>query len=661
MAGRRSHTACHFLTASCTQPFRQVHRPAGVYASIVRLPFIVFVSTCCLIPISSNADSSSFKELSPERVAAIAGMLPDAPAGFGKPITDRDFWKAPKTLARTQDAVSRATPLLDKEFPPWSDELYLDFSKTGRRPPAEAMIRARGAWLEPLVTAECIENQGRFLPAIQRTFEAYLSQPSWTLPAHDYGLDNFHRRQFTVDLRAAETAADLSQALWLLGNRIDAGLHTRMLAALEERVFSPIRMSLKTHKGHWWLGEKSNPVQNNWNAVCLAGVVGAARTILSDREDRAAFIAAGEHYSQYFINGFTDDGYCEEGPGYWVYGFGDFVGLREVMVDATAGRVDLFDNPKTIQMALYGKRIGFPGGDVPPFADCRVTSRTHPQLIGYCDRVFGLTSAPKGSGPGLRGLSRMFAGETPAKRKASTPPADESLRSYFDKVGVLLCRPGNPSAGRLSAAIKAGGNGSHSHNDIGSFVISLDGQQPVGDPGGPHAYDNETFGPKRYEKNILNSFGHPVPVVDGRLQVDATTIKPKVLETLFHPERDRIAIDMAPAYQVPSLKSLTRTMTYSRKGMSQIGIDDHVVFNKPAAFEIGLTTRWKAVRTGETTLEFSDDEKTLLAEIATPDGFDLTETRIEELAAPAFTRLGIKLRKPVTDATVRVVFRVKQL
>jgi len=600
-----------------------------------------------------------YAELTQERIATIAGMLPQAPAGFGKPITDRDFWRNPDTLARTGNAVSRATPLLNKEFPAWSDELYLDFSKTGRRPPGEAMIRARELWLEPLVTAECVENQGRFLPAIHRTLEAYLAQPAWTLPAHDHSLDNFHRRKFTVDLRAAETAADLAQALWLLGDRIDAGLRTRMLAALEQRVFAPVRTSLTTHKDHWWLGETSKPVQNNWNAVCLAGVVGAARTILPDRNDRAVFVAAGEHYSQYFINGFTDDGYCEEGPGYWVYGFGDFVGLREVLAHATAGRIDLFDRPKTIRMALYGKRIAFPGGDVPPFADCRTGTRANKRLIDYCDRVFGMAPGVKGaaSGPGLRGLARMFTSETPAPIKASRPRADESLRSYFDKVGVLVCRPGNPSTGRLSAAIKAGGNGSHSHNDIGSFVISLDGQQPVGDPGGPHAYDNETFGPKRYEKNILNSFGHPVPVVDGQLQVDATKVKPKVLETLFQPDWDRITIDMAPAYQVPSLKKLTRTMTYSRKDAGKIGIKDEVTFSKPSAFELALTTRWEITQTDPTTLELSQGGRKLIAEVTTPDGFDLTRTRIEELGAPAFTRIGIKLRKPVTDASVNVVFR----
>ena len=618
---------------------------------------IAVLSACCLIPFRLSAGAVSFKELSPERVTTIAGMLPPEPAGFGKPITDRDFWTNPETLARTNEAVRRATPLLDEAFPPWSDDLYLDFSRTGRRPPAETMIRARQAWLEPLVTAECIENQGRFLPAIHRTLEAYLTQPSWTLPAHDRSLQNFRRSKYTVDLRAAETAADLAQALWLLGDRIDPDLRSRMMAALEQRVFKPFRTSLQTHEDHWWLGEKSKPVQNNWNAVCLAGVVGAARTILPDRNDRAVFISAGEHYTQYFINSFTDDGYCDEGPGYWVYGFGDFVGLREVLADATGGGIDLFDRPKTIRMALYGRRIAFPGGDVPPFADCRSGTSSNTPLIDYCDRVFGLKSGTKRSGPGLRGLSRMFTTETPSKLRASAMPADESLRSYFDKVGVLVCRPGTPSAGRLSAAIKAGGNGSHSHNDIGSFIISLDGLQPVGDPGGPHAYDSETFGPKRYEKNILNSFGHPVPVVDGQLQVDATKIKPKVLETRFQPERDRISIDMTTAYQVPSLKQLTRTMTFSREESGRIGIDDRVVFTKPSAFEIGLTTRWKVNRTGESSLEFSHEGKTLLAEITTPDGFDLTVTRIEELAAPVFTRLGIKLRKPVIDAAVSMVFR----
>ena len=150
-------------------------------------------------------------------------------------------------------------------------------------------------------------------------------------------------------------AANLAQTLYLLGDRITPELRGKVMAALEQRIFSPVRDSLQTHKGHWWLGSQSDPVKNNWNAVCLAGVTGAARTVLPDRHERAVFLAAADHYSQYFVNGFTDDGYCDEGPGYWIYGFGSFVALREITADATGNRVDLFDLPKTRLMALYGK------------------------------------------------------------------------------------------------------------------------------------------------------------------------------------------------------------------------------------------------------------------------------------------------------------------
>ncbi|MEY3896946.1 MAG: hypothetical protein RLZZ214_2467 [Verrucomicrobiota bacterium] len=601
---------------------------------------------------------TNYAELSQKRIAAIERMLPSSPSGFGRPITDRDFWSLPATLARTNEVALRAGPLLTQSFPAWSDELYLDYSKTGRRPPGEAMIRARSAWLEPLVTAECLEDKGRFLPLLHQILAAYVAEPAWTLPAHDWGMENFHQQKSTVDLRAAALAADLAQTLYLLDDRIPADLRARVVDALNQRIFAPVKRSLQSGEGHWWLGDKAKPVANNWNSVCLAGVVGAARTVLPDRHERAVFLAAGEHYSQYFINGFTDDGYCEEGPGYWLYGFGCFVALREITADATGGRIDLFDRPKTRLMALFGSRIAFPAGDVPPFADCRAATKMNPELVGYGNRVFGIAPRAAGAAPasGLKSLAWQFLTETPARIKPESLPPDSGLRSYFDEVGVLVCRPGDRSTSRMSAAIKAGGNGSHSHNDIGSFVISLDGSQPVGDPGGPHAYDNRTFGPNRYERQILNSFGHPVPVVDGQLQIDAATIKPKVIETHFSYDEDRISIDLTSAYDVPALEKLTRTMTYTRAGGGNLRIEDHVIFSKPSAFEIALSTRWKIQQTGPNTLEFTESGKKLLAEVTTPAGFELSQTEVEELGAPPFTRIGLKLRDPVKEATVEVTF-----
>jgi hypothetical protein len=101
---------------------------------------------------------STYAELDPARIATIASWLPETPTGFGKPITDRNFWTSTDTLARTDDCVNEAQRLLGQPFPAWDDNLYLDYSRTGQRPPGEKMMSARTAWLRPLVLAECVEN-----------------------------------------------------------------------------------------------------------------------------------------------------------------------------------------------------------------------------------------------------------------------------------------------------------------------------------------------------------------------------------------------------------------------------------------------------------------------------------------------------------------------
>ena len=42
-----------------------------------------------------------------------------------------------------------------------------------------------------------------------------------------------------------------------------------------------------------------------------------------------------------FLKGFTPDGYCGEGTGYWNYGFGHYVLLSEEIRLATGGQIDL--------------------------------------------------------------------------------------------------------------------------------------------------------------------------------------------------------------------------------------------------------------------------------------------------------------------------------
>jgi len=410
------------------------------------------------------------------------------------------------------------------------------------------------------------------------------------------------------------------------------------------------------------LGKQSSPKQSNWNAVCLAGVVGAARTLLPDRQDRAEFIAAGEHYSTYFVNGFGDDGYCEEGPGYWAYGFGNYAFLRAILMDATGERIDLFANSKIKQIATFGIRVQLLGLLMPPFEDCRFGTKADADLISYCNQVLqiGVDGYARSPRLGRSKLATMFMPVALCAKATPSTSADialPGLRSFFDQAGVLVCRPTPGTANRISIAIKAGGNGSHSHNDIGSCVIALGENILGGDPGGPFAYNNKVFGPQRFTYKILNSFGHPVPVVAGRLQVDATKVQPKVLATHFAEAEDEIRIDLKVAYDVPELRRLERTLRYSRQGNGAVVIEDQVTFARPMSFEEGLPTLGNVQRVDARTFEFTLGRESIRAEVETPDGFELTSERIQELGAPAFTRLGFRLLQPITNATVKVTFR----
>jgi hypothetical protein len=492
--------------------------------------------------------------------------------------------------------------------------------------------------------------------------EGYLSQPTWTLPAHDADLECFHGTLYTVDLGASTFAADLAEALYLLGDRVDLGLRQRIAAAIERRVLAPVRGSLVTGTGHWWLGSTAHPLANNWNAVCLSGVVGAALTIVPDRGDRAVFAAAGEHYPAYYMNSFHPSGYIDEGGGYWSYGFGRMAILRETLVQGTGGKIELFDAPRIHAAALFGARFQLTDHQVPTFADCRWGSRADASLIGYCNLVLHLQLADAELHPKIDQGSLYAALLKPTPRASSPTDSDESpaetigVRSYFDDAGVLVSRPSS-SQSHMGVAIKAGGNSSHSHNDVGSFVISLGNQMPVGDPGGPFAYDSKTFSDQRYTFKLLNSFGHPVPVVAGRLQLDATKVHPKVLHTQFTDEFDEISIDMAPAYDSPELMNLVRTLRYERGGTGMVTIQDEVRFSRPAAFEEALTTHGATAVVDANHLTFTSGKEHLAVTISAPEGLKLSTEQVTELGAPTFTRIGLSLLKPVNEATVTMSFR----
>ena len=154
---------------------------------------------------------------------------------------------------------------------------------------------------------------------------------------------------------------------------------------------------------------------------------------------------------------------------------------------------------------------------------------------------------------------------------------------------------------------------------------------------------------------MLNSFGHPVPRVAGKLQRTGRSAAGKVLETEFTDAADTVAFDISSAYDVKGLKKLTRTFVFSRQGRGSLSVVDRVEFDRPEDFSTALITFCKWSRDGQSGLVVGDGKDKVRVEIDTgAEPFELKPVTIDEdvRADRQPVRLGIELKKPVESATV---------
>lgn len=625
-------------------------------------PRLVLV-TALLATVLFASHTSAKDALDAARIEAMAAMLPESPVGVGRPVTDRPAWQAVAQASQFKRVVAEAERLMAQPIPEATDELYLDFSRTGNRTRYQRVRSERHGRFPALVLAECIENRGRFVPAIEEAIRAVCGEKSWLYPAHDRDLRNFKGEVVEIDLGSAATSWNLATADYWLGDKLSRPTRDLVRSELERRCFEPFESYVQEGKPRLWWATGTN----NWNAVCLAGVTGAALAHVESPERRAFFIAAAEKHVQYFLKGFTPDGYCSEGLGYWNYGFGHYVLLAETIHQATGGRVDLFKEPSVPEIARFGVRMEILPGIYPAFADCHVASRPDTLLVAFLSRRFGwglreieargllLAGGPSSS---LFTLG-VYGFENSASRiaavEASTP--EQPLRDWFADAGILICRPRPGSARGLGVALKGGHNAEHhNHNDVGSFVVALAGDTPLVDPGS-EVYTARTFSGKRYESGVLNSLGHPVPMVAGKLQFTGRSAAAKVIKAEFTDEQDTLVLDLSAAYKVEGLKKLQRGFVFSREGAGRLVVSDEVELASPQSFATALVTfsDWKESAPGRLLVGTGSAAVTVDVETGGKP-FSVEAERIEEdlPGGRVPIRLGINLDEPVTTASVTV-------
>jgi hypothetical protein len=591
-------------------------------------------------------------------VQQLAEYLPESPSAHGRPITDRVFWDAFALSAG--DLIKDAEQMLGEPTPILSEELYFTFSRKGTRQEYEKPFLKRLNRLAVLTQAECATHRGKYVAAIQNEISAILQEKTWTFPAFDKSLDHYHGKTRDVDLATSMRAATLATAVSWLGDTLPKELREEAYQKLRERVIEPYLSKIRSENTRlcYW-----TEVNHNWNAVCHTGVVLTALAILPSRTERAEIIVGAARHLPTYLSGFTADGYCDEGLVYWNYGFGHYMVLSEVVLRATRGRVDFYRPAVIRQIATYPGRLEMVPGVFPAFADSSPKYLPHTWLLSLCHRRFtvgGVETAPAPvSSMQLYEVAVSGFALYPRKNIEGTLAVDDPLRGWFPDAGVLISRPVGSKITHLTAAMCGGSNGAnHNHNDVGQFLVSTGGKVQVLDPGG-EIYTATTFSSRRYESEMLNSMGHSVPRVAGKLQRAGSSARAEVIKAEFTPEQDTLVVDLSSAYDVPELRKLERSFVYSRAGTGSLQVNDRFKYAQPLPFETALITHGSVSVPSEDTLYITEQGSTVKVNIFTGGlPFEVLQTRIKTTKKTAPTRIAIRLKDPVAGGCVTCRFSI---
>jgi len=591
----------------------------------------------------------------------VAGWLEKTPRVFMPPASDRATWDA-LPLDKIK-FVQIAEDDLKQSIPQLTEELYLDFMESGQREPFTVPYNQ---WIDrasSLALAEGLEFKGRFLPALRETILEILSEPSWVYPMHDgpHGWLCLKGGQLYVDLGAAVRAGELATIDGWLGAQLGDDIRLRIREEVKRRVIDPYLgyvYGSDRSPGWWWV-----VATTNWNSVCHAGVAYATMALIEDKLTRAKVTASAARHTELYFEGFTSDGYISEGLGYWNYGFGHFTVLAETLLRATRGEIDLYraHAAKVGAVASYPIRCEIAASHYPAFSDCPFGAMPNPWIYRILARHVVLPTSAIPSKPDYRmrgstGYLKDIDLSLPAVKPAPRIPIPDysPLRGYFSEAGILISRP-VPSDRGIAMAAKGGHNDEmHNHNDVGSYTITCHGHPVLVDPG-LEKYHLRTFSDQRYESNILNSYGHPVPFIDGVLQSVGRKAEARVLVADFTDASDRFVIDLTSAYAVPGLERVQRTFTLDRTGATALTVIDEINLSRPVHIETALITLGSFEQICGNLLRVSWNEGAVIVKIDTGgEPFSLVDEVIEETLSMEWKarRIGIKLVHPVQGLCV---------
>ncbi|MFR9602842.1 MAG: heparinase II/III family protein [Rikenellaceae bacterium] len=631
---------------------------------------VLILTTICLVSFFAPAMAAGFNmksylgkaqgdEIYPTaaQIEMLEKVIPEDTYAPFPAITDRKYWGDIAKSKEGKAYLAEALELITAEPEvPISDEIYRRANLEGNRGIYKPRYYSTMDKLERFLIAECIQNEGKFLAQIETFSRAIMAMKSWVHPNHDDKENGvLEGRRVTIDLGARKFGFILALTEITLTDKLSSELRAEILRQIRYRITDSYLNSCsgKTPNDNKWITAKSN-----WNSVCTSGTLLTIMTTSQDRAERIVAMGCALNSMKHYMSGFGEDGYCSEGLGYWNYGFGHYLYLAEIFYDYSDGKIDLFkfDNPdKMVAVGNFPANYEIHNKWYAPFSD-GVTS------VGEGNDNFAYLMSAKHYGAkkptyfkpdesvftiiGWRDADKYTA----KKDKTELPPV-----TYFDDCGIVISRGIQKTP--FSVAIKAGHNAeNHNHNDVGSYFIRLGNDLVAGDIGAP-SYVAGAFSPSNPARS---SWGHPVPRINNTLQSSGAEFKGKVTKTKFEDKKDFAKLDILPAYELPMIKKLERTLENDKGGKGKITVTDSFEASEAVIFGTAVMVNVE-YEIKDNTIILNTGDHRVKVEIKAKGGDIVIKDEVvpvEKLRSGRTSyRIGVDFTQPVKKGSIEVVYK----
>lgn len=462
--------------------------------------------------------------------------------------------KSNTAKALTEDVIEKADMALQEEYNALKISDYMMFLENGDRAVFEKEYFKRRNNCSYISIAYWLTGKDIYRQALIDLIFYICDEYTWCVPAHaDLNKEpSIEKIVGMIDLFQAETGRLLTDIVAMVGKKLPYYVNERIRYEIRRRIVK----SVENRKFGW----QHKDCKNNWAAVC-AGGVGVAVLHYATEEEKEKILPLLNESMERFLSGFNDDGCCLEGYAYWNYGFGYYLIYAMAIWDYSHGKINMFNNDKVKQIALYPQRVRMGKSKIVSFSDGGSEFTFSPGMFSLLRSIYGKEVLY----PSLK-LSTMQGNIYSVKEllwfdTEYIEDEKEFLTTYFENTKWFI-----KQGEKYSFAAKGGNNNEpHNHNDIGSFmIVTEDDDIPLTDLGAP-IYRKETFDPL-YRYTILNnsSIGHSVPIINGQCQLEGENYKAKNVKT----GTNYFELDIEDAYKSNIVKKINRRFTLNENSIT---------------------------------------------------------------------------------------------